>query len=304
MLTRELCIAAAGIFVAVALGSARDAHAQAWTGEKGSLDLSLDYNYSTSSKVLGNKMDFSPDGVTTHQFMIGAEYTIIDKLALDVGVPILMLKYKNPGMFPHPMAKYDDGKFHTTLTDLAAGLRYAIVQDPVAIAPRIGVSVPLADYGTIGNAVAGRHLFAAHLGISIGKVFANTFYGQLSYDFALSAKDDRTAETKKYGQNYSTVSVVLGDKLLDGKLDINLGLNYHKTHGGIDLENAFAPGAPPDLALYHDAILAEDILLVGGGLGYDITDKLSVAFAARIFASGQNTTNASVFGLSLTFAAL
>lgn len=287
----------------IALGAAHTAHAQAWVGPKGSLDLSLDYNLGISDKVVGDgSLEFPHAGVQTHQFTLDAEYVIIPKLAVDVSLPFIAIKYTGMG-YPHPGGgTYDDGKFHTTLTDLQGRFRYQLLDGFVALAPHIGFSIPVADYETVGNAVAGRHLKALHVGAAVGKIFADTFYAHFVYDFALTEKYDRTANTKNYGQNTSDLAFTLGDKLLDGKLDINLDANYHLTHGGISF-NDFA-SLPMDVGLYHDAVLKESMFLLGGGIGYMVTDTVDVAFAARLWISGANTQNASVYGLSITWSAL
>lgn len=292
--------------LALALGAAHNvAHAQAWVGPKGSLDLTLDYNLGTSDKVIGEgSLEFPNAGVQTHQFTLDANYVILPKLAVDVSLPFIAIKYTGgKGLYPHPGGgKYDDGAFHTTLTDLQGRVRYQVLDGFVALAPHIGFTIPVADYETVGNAVAGRHLKALHVGASVGKIFADTFYAHFVYDFALSEKYDRTQNTGTYGQNTSDLAFTIGDKLLDGKLDINLDANYHLTHGGVSF-NDFA-SLPSDVQLYHDAVLKESMFLLGGGIGYMVTDTIDVAFAARLFISGANTQNASVYGLAITWSPL
>ncbi|HEU0037034.1 MAG TPA: hypothetical protein VFQ53_40765 [Kofleriaceae bacterium] len=286
--------------------ASNDAHAQAaWVGEQGSLDVGLDYNLGSSSKVLtgGDTPDFPDAGTTSHQITLGVEYVPIEKLAVDVGLPMSFLKYTgNQTAYPHPAGgTYDDGDMHATLTDLRIGARYAVLEEPVAIAPHIGVSIPVADYETVGNTVAGRHLIAAHVGLGIGKTFGMA-YTQLVYELSIPQKYDEVADTKKYSQLYSDLTFALGYKLLEGKLDLNLGLNFRQHHDGLDFDE-ITMWTPDELA-YHDPVLKEQMLLLGGGIGYDITDKLSVSLAARAFVKGQNTQNASVFGLGLAWRAL
>ena len=56
--------------------------------------------------------------------------------------------------------------------------------------------------------------------------------------------------------------------------------------------------------MYHDAILAENIFLAGVGLSYQITDALAANLGARLFLTGANTQNASVFALGLAWSPL
>src|SRR5688500_11018625 len=80
------------------------AHAQAWVGYKGSLDADLDYNLGISDKVVGSgDLDFPDSGTTSHQITLGAEYVPIDKLAVNLSLPIVFLKYTgNKTAYVHP----------------------------------------------------------------------------------------------------------------------------------------------------------------------------------------------------------
>jgi hypothetical protein len=294
--------------ILVAQGSAsRDAHAQAWVGNKGALDLSMDYNFAKSDKVIQDKGPDAPDaGTTTHQFTLGAEYVPVSHLALNVALPLVLLKYTgnrvDPG-YKHPGGgSYDDGSTHTTLTDLRAGVRYQVLEEPFALSPHVAVSIPVANYETVGNTVAGRHLKALHLGLGIGRVIGEAAYVHLLYEFSLVEKYDRTAETKTVGQNRSDLAFTLGYKLLEQRLDLHLDANARIAHGGVNFSEFGS--LPMDDVLYHDPLLKENIVLVGGGAGYQLTDSLAASLSARLFVVGSNTQNASVVALGITWSPL
>jgi hypothetical protein len=295
------------IFVAV--GSTRnDAHAQAWVGDKGGLELSLDYNLGISDKVIQDKGgDLKDAGTTTHQFTLGAEYVPVDRLAVNVAVPVALLQYTgNKTAYPHPGGgSYDDGSTHTTLTDLRIGARYQVLEDPIALSPHLAVSIPLADYETVGNTVAGRHLKTLHLGLGIGRVFLEAAYVHVLYEFSLAEKYDRTAATEKIGQTRSDFAATLGYKLLDQRLDVHLDGNGRVAHDGVNFSELDFTAAPlGDLTMFHDPLLAETIFLVGGGVGYQLTNQLGVSLSGRLFVSGSNTQNASVLALGVTWSPL
>jgi hypothetical protein len=299
--------------ILVAFGSAgNDAHAQAWVGDKGALDFSLDYNLGISDKVIQDKgPDFTSAGTTAHQFTLGAEYAPVDHLAVNVGLPLVLLRYSGTlNMYPHPGGgSYDDGNTHTTLTDLRAGVRYQVLDEPIALAPHIAVTIPVANYETVGNTVAGRHLKALHLGLGIGHVFGEATYVHLLYEFSLVERYDRTAVTKTFGQKRSDFAATIGHKLLDQRLDIHIDANGRVTHGGVNFSeiNFAAPPTDPatfDVAQFHDAILAESIYLVGGGVGYQLNNNLGVSLSGRLFVAGANTQNASVIALGVTWSPL
>src|SRR5690349_17593765 len=107
------------VSAAIVFATMHGAHAQAWVGDRGNLDISLDYNLGTSSKVVEtNGMSFPNAGSTTHQFTLGVEYVPIRLLAVDVSLPFVALKYTgDKTLYPHPGGgTYDDGSYHTTLT--------------------------------------------------------------------------------------------------------------------------------------------------------------------------------------------
>lgn len=296
-------------WVLVAVGSTWNAaHAQAWVGDKGGLELSLDYNLGISNKVVQDKgSDLADAGTTTHQFTVGAEYVPVDRLAVTVALPFGLFQYTgNKTAYPHPGGgSYDDGSTHATLTDLRAGVRYQVLEEPIALSPHIAVSIPLADYETVGNTVAGRHLKALHLGLGIGHVFLESAYVHALYEFSLVESYDRTAATEKIGQNRSDFAVTLGYKLLEQKLDVHLDGNGRVTHGGVNFsELDFRANPLGDLTMFHDPLLAENIFLVGGGVGYQISNALGVSLSGRLFVAGSNTQNASVLALGVTWSPL
>lgn len=290
----------------VVMAAGRAAHAQAWVDDKGRLELSLGYNLGISDKVVADKSKFDgpDDGATTHEFTLGVEYVPVEHLAVDVALPFALLKFTgNKTLYPHPGGgSYDDGSIHSTLTDLRLGARYQVLEDPVALSPMVAVSIPVADYETVGNVVAGRHLKALHLGLAVGRVFWESTYVQATYQFSIVEKYDRTAETKKLGQNRSDYTAVIGHKFFDQRFDVHVDLNGRITHGGVDFSQANQ--LPADDILYHDAILKESMVLLGGGLGYQITDDLGINAGAHLFVAGANTQNANVYDFGITWTAL
>jgi len=305
------------VFVLVGLGLAsREAHAQAWVGDKGSLDVSLDYNLGISNKVIGDsKLDIDPAqagnqskfpdaGTTTHQIALAAEFVPLRNLAVTVGLPFVFLKYTgNKTAYPHPGGgSYDDGTTFKTPTDLRTGVRYQMLEEPFALSPHLGVSIPVANYEYIGNSVAGRHLKALHAGLSIGRQLGDASYVHLTYEFSLVEKFDLTAETAKHGQNRSDLAFTIGHKLLQQRLDLHLDASLRATHGGVNFSE-FGMLTETEL-LYHDVLLDEDIFLAGGGLGYQLTNSLSMSLAARFFVKGSNTQNANVFALGFVWSPL
>jgi hypothetical protein len=300
-MTQRLCARSAGPILVLVLAVPSLAHAQAWVGEKSSLEASLNYNYGFSDKVIGKDVEFPDTGTKSHQFTVNAGYVPIEKLGVDVALPFLAVKYTgDPVGAEHPGGgTYDDGSLHGTLTDLRFGARYQILGEPVAISPHLAFSIPLMSYETVGNAVAGRHLKEAHIGVSIGKIFMEAAYVHLMYEFSLAEKYDRTPDTEKFSQNHSDGSISAGYGLMDGKLDLNVGFDFRIHHDGLNWDD-FADWTPGEF-LHHDPILKEQIFLVGAGVGYQVTDTVSASLAARFFVAGSNTQNGSVIAVGVAW---
>lgn len=300
-------VRAVAIFVGIAACSWwSKAHAQAWVGPAGSLDLSLDYNFGKSDKVVVDKgTDFANAGTTTHQETISAEYVPVEHLAIDLAIPLAELEYTgDKTIYPHPGGgTYDDGKFHTTFTDLRFGAHYQLPVEELAITPIVEYSIPLQKYETVGNTVAGRHLQALHVGLALGKQFLEAAYVQAVYQYSIVQSYDRTEDTKRNNQDTSDGSFAIGYRFLEGgKLDVNLDAAFHITHGGINFSDFGT--LPADDVLYHDPILRETQFLIGGGIGYRLVDSLSIAAKYMVFVAGANTQNANVLGIGLTYSPL
>ena len=298
-----------GVALGLVLGvlAPATAHAQAWVGDKGSLDVNLDYNLAISSKVIRDAdLDDLPDaGSTTHEIVLGGEYVIMPKLAASVSLPLSLLKYTgNKTMYTHGGGgKYDDGNTHATLTDLKAAVRYQLLEEPVAFSPHVGFSIPVADYETVGNTVAGRHLKALQVGFSVGRRLTDALYAHLFYEFSLVERYDRTELTHLAGQNRSDAAITIGYKLLDQRLDIHIDGAGRITHGGWKFSE-FGTILTDEEIMFHDPILAENIFLAGGGVSYQITDSIAANLGGRLFVAGRNTQNASVIAAGVSWSAL
>jgi hypothetical protein len=294
-----------GVVVFLLMVFGRQAGAQgAWVEGQGSLTLGLNYNYAQSSEVVEDSSHSLPDdGVRTQEATVRVEYVPIRHLAVAAQLPFQALQYiGSKTMYPHPGGgKYDDGSTHYTLTDFRADVRYQLLEEPFALTPIIGFSAPAANYETVGNAVAGRHLDQLHIGAAAGRIIGDDFYVHLLYTFSLVQRCDYTVVTQRYGENHSDGSIRFGYKPGGHRFDINVEADGRITNGGLDFDN---PNNTAAELLYHDAILHEDIVLVGPGFGYQVTDTLSIDVVARLFVWGFNTQNASVLGLGVTWSAL
>lgn len=281
------------------LGSGRAALAQmAWVDAPGSLGVSVDYAYETSNKVLDELGTESEpvDPIQNHSVAFGAEYVPIDKLGIELTVPMTSVRYSGDpteGGFPRH-GRYDDGSFHTTLTDLRLIARYNVIGGQFAISPYLGVNYPLSDYETVGYAGVGRGLRQLPIGVAVGNFFTDSLFVHGNYEFVLSEKYDTGFEETEVSQNRSEASLLIGYLFTD-RIQANIGGTFRMTHGGIPFSDA-SMSESPVLFTFHDPLLAEMFFLAGGGASYQLTDTLRIDAFARIFILGEMTRNVNAFG--------
>ena len=294
------------VMAVMLMGTVRSAHAQgAWVGDPKSLSVDFAYHFiPATATVVSSDISVPDRPITDHVFTLSAEYVPIENLALELALPLESVKYT--GTFPHPPpGAWDDGKLHTTLTDLRFGARYQLLDHPFALSPYAAVSIPLMNYEVNGFATGGRHLKQAHLGASIGRtldpLLANLFL-MFSYEFTFGEHYNQNAETSKIGQARSDLEAQIGYLFLDGDLSVNLAGSWRIPHGGIEFEKF--PMLPAELTDFHDPILREEFIFVGGGAAYSISRKLAVGATVRFFLTGANTRDQSLYGLDLTWRAL
>lgn len=282
---------------------------QAWVGEPGGLSLSLDYSYSRSDKVLiGEEIDDFINPIFTQTAALGIEYTPLEKLALLATVPVMASRYEydRTKTITAPHGPYDDGNWHTVLQDFRLDARYMVLDDVVTIAPHVSVSLPMSDYATTGYAGAGRGLKMLIFGLALGKYFTSgvpNLYLHGRYEFRLTERYEVEGypDTADYPQNKSFAEVLLGYFILDA-LEVNLAGSLQIPHGGLDF-TTFAD-EPEAGRLYHDALLAEGFMHLGGGVSYQALEKLRISAFVRFFIQGENTRNLDIYGLGLSWDAM
>jgi hypothetical protein len=270
------------------------AQAQAWTPEATTLSVEGGYQlgYATRTEHV--------DGTVIHHVIIPAvEYGITDSFAVSATLPFMLVRAVDPGMFAH--GAWDDDKYHSTLTDLRFTARYMIPLGFVAVTPHLGASTPVADYVVQGRAAAGRHLKAAYVGLSVGAdldEYVPRSSLHLSYEFALVEKfKGAGAEGEAIDQNISTLAAQIGHTI--GRFGIHAAVEYYAHHDGVAFSEF--PALTPLQVMNHDPILRERVLLIGGGVGYQLNDSTSISATTRIFISGENTHNASLFAIGASW---
>lgn len=240
-------------------------HAQAWLPEKGSFDLSLDYSNSL------NKKHLSPTGVAadightdTKTLSIIAIYGLSDRFMMKLGLPYLETRYR--GESPHPV-EVDDGHTHATLTDLQVSLHFQLKDGPFALAPYAAMVIPTNSYPTLGHAAPGRGLDEYWIGFYAGRSLNDWIprtYVQGRYNYAFVEKAAGISHDR------SNANLEIG-YFVNPSWSIRVLGAWAETHGGID------PPIPLTSPLFpfHDILVDESYVQVGGGASWTINDRWS-----------------------------
>jgi len=253
---------------ALCLAGAPDlASAQAWLPAKGDLNWSLDQT------VVLNKKHYRADGgevdvghTDSRLTSIGVSYGISDRFSVKAGLPYISTRYRGPGGGGHN-TEIDNGKWHSTMTDLHLSLHYQATDGAVAFAPYVGAVIPTHSYVVQGHAAPGRGVEEIWLG----------FYAGASLNDWLP----RTYVQARY--NYAFADTVFGVTHDRSNADLELGYfvnrdwsvrvlaSWQDTHGGIDVP---VPVTSP-IFPYHDVLASASFLNLGVGISRSIGERWS-----------------------------
>jgi len=140
-----------------------------------------------------------------------------------------------------------------------------------------------------------------HLGLAVGRSlepFLPNLFLQASYEYSLVEKVDIDADTEDISQDKSRFGAQIAYVIIPA-LIVNASFDGLIHHDGVTFEDfSRAPGSVQN---YHDTLLKEKAMLLGGGITYQLTDTFGVGVAYRHFISGDNTRKPRIIGATLTW---
>lgn len=298
--------ALACVLVAAILSSSRDASAQAWADEKGTLNLTLGGAFQFSDAIFyGEFGKITGLGNQSLRSTFGVELTPIDKLTAGFKLTGELDRYTGAQMGASPdiivaHGEHDDGEWHGALSDGELNVRYQVYDGAVAISPHLRFKVPLTDYETVGYAIPGTGLMELGIGADVGRfgLGSDSVFVSGGYTFNLVQQEDAAPETEEFSVHYSDVRAQ-GGYLITDSLAAILGLNLVWTHGGVELDEINMEPVP--VFENHDGILARRYLVVSAAGNYSISESLSATLLAGLIVWGENVSDAKVFGFNLTW---
>lgn len=249
--------------------------AQAFTPPRGIGSVTVAWQYVDNLGHLYSDGFFAARGQSvTTSVDLELEYGVTDRLAATLDVPYVFAKYTGTLPAPSNLARDNCRCWHSALQDFTLAVRYRLGDDRWAVTPAARYVRPSHDYQYKGEAVVGRDLWEAQLGVNLAT--------KLSFLPGASIQA---------GYTYAFVEKVLDIKLdrSNAFLDLGYALTrrlflhanglWQHTHGGLRAGsvtgNPFPlPGelGPPGSERFQqrDRILRVNNWKVGGGLAYSL----------------------------------
>lgn len=278
---RRLAIRSALALSAVLI-SAHAVFAQAWVPERGEGAVTLAVQEMNVKKHLATTTIVDGGHINTIVFLTDATYGLTDKIAVDLAVPVVSSTYA--GLRPHPGTNIDNGKFHTTVTDLRFSVRYNINRKGAVFTPFIGSVVPSHDYAYYGHSAAGQRLHELQVGTFVAKLFTSGVpgmfvSGRVGYAFVEKVQD--------ISHNKSIGDLEVGYFVTPAFRTFAIASGQY-THGGIDFPINGQAGLPAPLRSVHDIIQRVHSLTTGGGFAYSINDSTDMFASFTREVAGRN----------------
>lgn len=293
-------------FGAFLFGFATQASAQAFIPAPGDGTVSVSYQsvltrgqHGASGEWFSNAPQLPQlpgESTNTHALIWYLEYGLTERIAVHASLPYMQVRYKGP--IPHEIgfdgqpSDLDDGTYHGTFQDFYFGTRFKAVESPrFALTPFVEVIIPSHEYESLAQTAVGRDLRALVVGTAVGG-FADYllpglhFQTRISYAFVQKAVDIRP--------NRTGIDSAVG-YFVTPRLAIQFIQTFQLTHDGIDFV-----GPPDILAVHdgtpftdehgrnHDRLVRANSLNFGGGVAFQMTEKVGVFATYGKLAWGQN----------------
>jgi hypothetical protein len=256
--------------------------AQAWVPAPGEGAVSLSVQDLNVKKHLSAGTLRDGGHINTVVVLTDVTYGVTDKFAVDLAVPVVSSAYS--GLKPHPGTDIDNGKFHTSLTDLRFSVRYNVTRKGAVFTPYVGSIIPSHDYPFYGHAAAGERLKELQVGAFVAKLFTSGVPGmfvssRVAYGFVQKVED--------ISHNKSMGDLEVG-YFVTPSFRAFATANGAYTHGGIDFPLAGLAALPLRYQPVHDIVQRVNYLHAGGGFAYSISDSVDLFGSFSRLVAGRN----------------
>ena len=279
---RQHVVVAPALALSGLLIPATAAFAQAWVPAQGEGAVAISVQELNVKKHLSGTIVRDSGHINTVVLLTDVTYGLTDKMAVDLAIPFVSSTYA--GNRPHPGTDIDNGKFHSSLTDIRFSARYNLTRKGAVITPYIGSIVPSHDYPYYGHAAAGERLREIQVGAFVAKLFTTGVprmfvSSRIAYGFVEKVLD--------ISHNKSMGDLEVGYFVSPSFRAFGM-MNGAYTHGGIDFPLSGLPGVPLKYQPVHDIVQQVNYLHAGGGFAYSVNDSVDVFGSFSRLVAGRN----------------
>ncbi|HET7747219.1 MAG TPA: hypothetical protein VFM29_07950 [Vicinamibacteria bacterium] len=224
-------------------------------------------------------------------------YALTDRLAISASLPFVATKLA--GDFPEgvPLGPLDrDRKYHGDFQDFRFELAYNAVGGDLGVTPFVGLGMPSHEYEYVGEAVPGKGLREAYLGVAAGRSLAPRLpraYLHARYAYAFVEKVDPDVDKLDRSNLDTELGYGLGRRFVGRLL-----ARWQVTHGGLDLEDM---RRHPDFFRTHDRAARTNYFNVGLGASCQLGTAWDVFAIFIKTISGENAHQSRSLALGATF---
>lgn len=298
-------LAAADVIAAALLILPSPAAAQAFTPPRGMGAFTLAWQYvdNTGHRLSDGYFNAAGQSVST-SVLLELDYAVTNRLAATVGIPYVFAKYTGANA-PNSGLPVDTCRcWNSRFSDISAAVRYRLGNDAWAITPTARLGQPSHAYPYRGEAVVGKQLTEAQLGVSIGLRLTRILpqaSAQAGYSYALveRALDDISV-------NRSNVFANLG-WAANRRLYVHASWLWQHTHGGLRAGSPTGDPFPfpgelnsPNRFAERDRLLRVRHMQVAGGISLD-AGPVDLFASYTKYVWGRDAHNGQIFGAGMTW---
>jgi hypothetical protein len=279
--------------------------AQAFTPPKGLGAVTLAWQYvdNTGHRLSDGYFRKTGQSVTTSA-LLDLEYGVTDRLSANFGIPYVFAKYT--GALPALSGTPADACrcWHSGFQDFSLGARYRLGDDTWAVTPLVRFGQPSHAYPHKGEAVVGKQLSEAQVGVSAGVKLAGflsraNVQAAYTYAFVEKALEDISV-------NRSNGTVDLG-YAVSRRLYLRTSWLWQYTHGGLRLGSVTGNPFPlpgelntAERRAEGDQLRRVQWMQMAGGLSFS-AGPVDVFASFTKYVWGRDAHNGQVYNLGATW---
>lgn len=282
----------------VTLFTGTQAQAQAWLPAKGETSVSIVFSDSFVDRHDLNGLSDPNSDISTQSMLADVTFGLRDDLSIAVSLPVVRSRFTSAGTPAHPSI-LDNGRPHTTVTDLRVDVRYNVLnRRGLVVTPYLTTVTPSHGYEYFAHAAPGRRVNELQLGTYVGTtlddvlpgMFVQARYGYGIQERFLNFSHNRSVYSAESGYFATPDIRVFG--MVSGQV----------THGGLNLSPTARLTWPAAQWRNHDRITRENFLNLGAGVGWSINETVDVFGSYTKAIAARNThvlDRGLVFGASI-----